>query len=105
VSTSRYQRLRESALLKTLGASRRQVIQVVLAEYVALGVLSALAALILAIGAGWALTRFLFEIPFRLPLGQAAGLIGTTAVLAVLIGVWGSLEVIRRTPLEVLRET
>lgn len=105
VSTSRYQRLRESALLKTLGASRRQVIQVVLAEYVALGVLSALAALMLAIGAGWALTRFLFEIPFRLPLGQAAGLIGTTAVLAVLIGVWGSLEVIRRTPLEVLRET
>ena len=105
VSTSRYQRLRESALLKTLGASRRQVIQVVLAEYVALGVLSALAALILAIGAGWALTRFLFEIPFRLPLGQAAALIGTTALLAVLIGGWGSLEVIRRTPLEVLRET
>jgi len=105
VSTSRYQRLRESALLKTLGASRRQVIQVVLAEYVALGVLSAIAALILAIGAGWALARFLFDIPFHLPLGQAAGLIGMTALLAVLIGVWGSLEVIRRTPLEVLRET
>ena len=105
VSTSRFQRLRESALLKTLGASRRQVIQVVLAEYIAIGLLAALAAFILASLAGWALAHFLFEIPFRLPIRQAATLIGGTAVLAVLIGAWGSIEVVRRTPLEVLRET
>ncbi len=105
VSTSRYQRLRESALLKTLGASRRQVIQVVLAEYIALGLLASAAALVLAIGAGWALAHFLFDIPFRLPLGQAAGLVAGMAVLAVCIGAWGSIEVVRRTPLEVLRET
>jgi putative ABC transport system permease protein len=105
VSTSRYQRLRESALLKTLGASRRQVIQVVLAEYIAIGLLASVAALLLAIGAGWALAHFLFELPFRLPLGQAAGLVAGTAVLAVCIGAWGSIEVVRRTPLEVLRET
>jgi putative ABC transport system permease protein len=105
VSTSRYQRLRESALLKTLGASRRQVVQVVLAEYIALGLLASAAALVLAIGAGWALAHFLFEITFRLPLGQVAGLIAGTALLAVCIGAWGSIEVMRRTPLEVLRET
>ncbi len=103
VSTSRYQRMRESALLKTLGASRRQVIQVVLAEYVALGVLSAVAALMLAIAAGWALSRLLFDLPFRLPLGAVAGLVGGMAVLAVVIGVWGSIDVVRRTPLEALR--
>ncbi len=105
VSTSRFQRLRESALLKTLGASRRQVLQVVLAEYLAIGLLASVAAFILAALAGWALAHFLFEIPFRLPLRQAATLIGGTAVLAVLIGTWGSVEVVRRTPLEVLRET
>lgn len=104
VSTSRYQRLRESALLKTLGASRRQVIQVVLAEYIALGLLASIAALLLATAAGWALAHFLFDIPFHLPLGQAAGLVGGMAVLAVCIGAWGSVEVVRRTPLEVLRE-
>jgi putative ABC transport system permease protein len=105
VSTSRYQRLRESALLKTLGASRRQVIQVVLAEYLALGVLASVAALVLAIAAGWALAHFLFDIPFRLPLAQVGGLIALTGAIAVAIGAWGSIEVVRRTPLEVLRET
>ncbi|MBA2628040.1 MAG: FtsX-like permease family protein, partial [Gemmatimonadales bacterium] len=103
VSTSRHQRVREGALLKTLGATRRQVLQVVLAEYVALGVLSAAAALVLAIGSGWALAFFLFDLPFRLPLASVAALVGSMALLAVIVGLWGSLEVVRRTPLEVLR--
>lgn len=103
VSTSRHQRLRESALLKTLGASRRQVLQIVFAEYLALGVLAALAALILAIGAGWLLAHFLFELPFHLPLVQVFALVAAMGAVAVAIGVWGSLDVVRRTPLESLR--
>ena len=43
LSASRFQRMRESALLKTLGAQRSQVLRVLLAEYMALGSLAGLA--------------------------------------------------------------
>src|SRR5512134_774609 len=68
VATSRYQRAREAVLLKTLGATRAQVLRVALAEYASLGALAALAALALSTAAGWALTRFLFEQRFAWPL-------------------------------------
>lgn len=103
VATSRFQRVREGALLKTIGATRGQILRIVLAEYLALGLLAAAAAVILSAGAGWGLARFLFEIPFRFPAGAFIGLTGATAVLTVAVGLWGSIEVLRRTPLEVLR--
>ena len=103
VATSRYQRIREGALLKTLGATRDQVLRIVFAEYLALGLLAAGAAVILSAGAGWALARFLFEVPFRFPAAALLTVVGLTAALTVAVGLWGSLEVVRRTPLDVLR--
>jgi putative ABC transport system permease protein len=103
VATSRYQRVREGALLKTLGATRSQVLRVVFAEYLALGLLAATAAVGLSAAAGWALARFMFEVPFAFPVEAIVGVIGLTSLLTVAVGVWGSVEVIRKTPLEVLR--
>ena len=48
LATSRYQRLREAVLLKTLGATRRQLLQIVRVEYLGLGVLGALTAVALS---------------------------------------------------------
>ena len=103
VATSRYQRVREGALLKTLGATRNQVLRIVLAEYLALGLLAAAVAVLLSVGAGWALSRFLFEVSFDFPGGALLSVVGLTAALTVGVGLWGSLEVVRRTPLDVLR--
>lgn len=103
VATSRYQRVREGALLKTLGATRGQVFRVVLAEYLALGLLAAVAAVGLSAAAGWALARFLFEVPFAFPASAIAGVVILTTLLTVTVGLWGSVEVVRKTPLEVLR--
>ncbi len=103
VATSRYQRVREGALLKTLGATRWQVLRIVLAEYLALGLLAAAVAVLLAVGAGWALSRFLFEVSFDFPAGALLAVVALTAALTVSVGLWGSLEVVRRTPLDVLR--
>ena len=61
VAASRYQRVREGALLRTLGARRPQLVRILLTEYAVLGALSAVAALLLSIAAGWALVRFVFE--------------------------------------------
>jgi putative ABC transport system permease protein len=103
VATSRYQRLREAVLLKTLGATRGQLLRIALAEYVSLGLLASAAALLLATAAGWALVRFVFDSRFSLPAGALSATAVVIVALTVLVGMWTSAEVVRKPPLEVLR--
>src|SRR3954470_5331513 len=104
LASSRFQRIREGALLRSLGATRNQVYRVVLAEYLSLGLLASAVALVLSAGAGWAVARFVFEGTFSLPLLPMAGLAATIVLLTVAVGVGNSRDVVRRAPLEVLRE-
>ncbi len=104
IAASRYQRLRESVLLRTLGAQRAQIRAILLTEYAALGGLAAAAGGLLGIAAAWALVRFVFDFPFTVPLLPVAVVIGGTVLLAVIVGAAGSRPVVRNTPLEVLRE-
>ncbi|HXI19867.1 MAG TPA: FtsX-like permease family protein, partial [Gemmatimonadales bacterium] len=103
LATSRYQRVREAALLKTLGATRHQVIRIMVTEYAALGLAAALVATVLATVAGWAITRWVFEIPFAVPWSGFALLALGLVLLTVLTGLWTSLDTFRRTPMVVLR--
>jgi putative ABC transport system permease protein len=103
LATSRFQRLREAALLKTLGATRRQVMLVMVTEYAALGALAAIVATGLASLGGWALTKWVFEVPFVMP-WAAFGLLGLVLLLlAVVTGLWTSTALFRQSALEVLR--
>ncbi|HEV8358345.1 MAG TPA: FtsX-like permease family protein, partial [Gemmatimonadales bacterium] len=104
VSASRLQRIREAVLLKTLGATRAQVLRILIAEYVALGSLAALASVALASAAGWALARWVFEAPFRLPGLELGGLTLLLVALTLAVGLWNSAEILKRAPLAVLRE-
>jgi putative ABC transport system permease protein len=103
LATNRFQRIREGALLRTLGATRAQLWRVVLAEYVSLGAVAALVALVLAGAAGWALTRFVFDGRFTLPVVPFAALGASVVGLTVAVGLANSRDVLRRPPLEVLR--
>jgi putative ABC transport system permease protein len=103
VLTSRAQRIRESVLLRTLGASRAQIRQVLVIEYLFLGVFASVTGLLLAVLASWALAAFLFEavfVPAGLPLVVAFLLV---LALTVVTGMLGSRGVTTRPPLEVLR--
>ena len=104
LSTSRYQRMRESALLKTLGARRSLVRQVLLAEYTSLGVLAGLTGALLGVCSAWALVELFFELDFQLPLGRVAAVWLVVVALTVVTGFANSRGVLRRTPLETLRE-
>ncbi|HEV8599857.1 MAG TPA: FtsX-like permease family protein [Gemmatimonadales bacterium] len=104
VSASRLQRIREAVLLKTLGATRRQVLHILVAEYTALGVLAAFASVALASGAGWALTKWVFETEFYLPALQLLSLTVLLIGLTLGVGLWNSAEILKRAPLAVLRE-
>ncbi|PYQ25083.1 MAG: hypothetical protein DMF79_00195 [Acidobacteria bacterium] len=103
VAASRYQRVREAVLLRTLGATRGQLLRILLAEYASLGVLAAATAILLSAAAAWALVRFGFDAAFALPVPALLALAGVVVVLTIVVGLLGSAEVLRRPPLEVLR--
>ena len=104
LATSRFQRVREGALLRTLGATRGQVFRIVLAEYLWLGLLASAVALVLATASGWALSRFVFEGEFSLPVAPMTVLALIIVTLTVMVGLANSREVVRQPPLEVLRQ-
>lgn len=103
LATSRYQRVRESLLLRTLGASTSTIREVLAAEYFALGALAGLTGAALAIVASWALSRFLFELPFRFPALPLLLLALGTAALTTLVGLSTTRDVVRQAPLAGLR--
>ncbi|WP_229725160.1 ABC transporter permease [Hymenobacter baengnokdamensis] len=104
VLISRYQRTRESVLLRTLGASRRQILRITVLEYALLGFLAALAGVLLAGLAAWALAVWVFETPFvSSSLLWLPALVGLVAGLTALIGGLNSRSVLNQPPLAVLR--
>ncbi len=103
VTTSRYQKIKEAVLLRTLGASRGQIVKILLIEYLLLGSLATLAGLGLSLAASWALTALVFKTDFRAPLAALALLAAGTVSLVVAIGVANTRGVWSRPPLEVLR--
>jgi putative ABC transport system permease protein len=103
VVVSRMQRVQESVLLKTLGAARSTVLQIMSIEYLFLGVLAAGTGSFLSIAAAWALSTFVFEGPLLLaPWPLIGGLVVVTA-LTIIIGLINSRGIYNRPPLDVLR--
>ena len=103
VLTGRYQRIQESILLRTLGASRAQVLKVLVAEYLLLGLCASATGVGLALTAAWALARFAFELNFQPPLLATFGAIVIVCSLTVGTGLMMSRGMLKRPPLEILR--
>jgi putative ABC transport system permease protein len=101
--TGRFQRIQESILLRTLGASRSQIFRVLLVEYLALGLLAALTGVVLATSAAWALSVFVFKAGFTLPLAPQLVALLAVPALTVLAGLMMSRGVLNHPPLAVLR--
>lgn len=104
VINSKFVRIRENVLLRTIGARTRQITKITLIEYAWLGLFSALTGMILSLGGGWLLTKFFFEITFAFDWLELL-IIGCGVVfLTVSIGWFNSREVINTPPLQVLRK-
>ena len=104
IATSRYQRTRESILLKTLGAKSKTIRHILATEYFALGSFAGLAGVALATIGGWIAVTFLFEMTFHLPAIPLLAFWIGTAVLTTIIGLANSRDVVRRTPLAGMRD-
>lgn len=104
LAASRVQRIREGALLKTLGARKRQVLVVLLTEYLALGTLATATGLALSWVAAWLLVPRVFEVEFATRWTPMLVVWMAVAGLTVLVGLAGSRGLLTRPPLAVLRE-
>ena len=104
VAMTKFQRVYEAAIYRTLGAGTRLMAAMVAVEY---GLLGSLAGLLGAAGAfalSWALAKYLFDIVWR----PAPGLLGVgailTAILVCVVGLVASADVLWKRPLDRLRE-
>jgi len=104
VMISKFQRIQESVLLRTMGASRSQIFKINTLEYFLLGSLSALTGILISVGVSMGLAKFSFNtilVPDWIPM-----LIGYVAItgLTVFIGLLNSRDVVNKPPLEILRK-
>jgi putative ABC transport system permease protein len=104
VLISKYQRIQESVLLRTLGASRKQIFYITALEYFFLGALAAATGIVLSLGVSWLLATFVFETQFALQWLPLLVVFVAVCLLTVFIGLINSRAVVRRPPLEILRE-
>jgi putative ABC transport system permease protein len=103
VAMTKFQRVYEAAVFKTLGANTRTIARMLLLEY---GVLGSLAGAIGSLGAivlTWGVSKYALEIPWRVAPSEHVGGVVLTAALVAAIGVLSSLDVLRNKPLATLR--
>lgn len=96
-------RLRESVLLRTLGASARQVRTILVVEFMALGVISALTGLVLAVAANAALAKSVFKGNPWPDFSLLCWAFVITSGFSIVGGLILSRGVSRHPPLEILR--
>jgi putative ABC transport system permease protein len=102
--SGRYQRLKESVLLRTLGASRAQIWRILCAEYLFLGLLASATGIVLAIAGSWALAKFVFKLDYTPGLSSLGFTAVTVPLLTIGIGLLTSYGVGSTPPLAILRE-
>jgi putative ABC transport system permease protein len=103
LAQSRAQRLYESVLLRTLGATRGLIARAFAVEYGLLGLVAGLAGVATGAATAWTVLRFVLDVPASLDVAPlAAGLLGSVG-LAVAVGFLGSFRLLGKKPLPVLR--
>jgi putative ABC transport system permease protein len=105
IATTQDERRYDAAVLRTLGASERQLAAAQVAEFLALGALAGLLAAAGATATGYALADRVFDIPFGWnPALWVIGVVGSAACVA-LAGWLGTRSTLRQPPLAALRES
>lgn len=103
IAMTKYHRLYESAILKTLGAKRKLIILITLIEYGVLGLLAGLIGSTAAIILSWSVSKYALEITWSFaPSINVVG-VALTLLLVAAIGVLSSWDVMLKKPLGILR--
>ncbi len=103
IAMTKYHRLYESAILKTLGAKRKLIVLITLIEYGVLGLLAGVIGSAAAIILSWSVSKYALEIGWSFtPSINFVG-VALTLLLVTVIGVISSWDVMIKKPLGILR--
>lgn len=103
VAMTKFQRVYEAAIFKTLGASSRAIAAMLMVEYGLLGTIAGAIGSFGALALGWGVSRFALDIPWRPVLHENVTGTVATSLLIMIIGVAASADVLKRKPLAALR--
>ncbi len=103
VAMTKFQRLFDAAVFRTLGANARLIAVMYLFEYGVLGTLAGMVGSIGALALTWVLTRQVLDVPWTPAPAVNVGGVLVTAVVVLVVGVASSVDVLRRKPLLTLR--
>jgi putative ABC transport system permease protein len=105
IAMTKFSRLYEAAILKTLGARRKVIVLIAVTEYGVLGLVAGVIGSLGSIGVTWGLSSYgRTNVPWHLqPAVNIIGVVGTVA-LVIAVGVLASWDVIAKKPLGTLRE-
>jgi putative ABC transport system permease protein len=103
LATTRYRRLYESVVLKTLGATRLLIAGSFATEYAFMGAVAGLIGTILASVLSWGVLYFIFELPWTLQPMRLMGGIFLTVMLTLGVGFLSTFRILGQRPLTILR--
>jgi putative ABC transport system permease protein len=104
IAAARASRTYDNVILRVLGASRRQLLLLQLAEYGLLAAVLALVALVLGGAIGWMVITLLFDFDWLPDWPRVLAVLGAGLVLVLGFALAGSLPLLRARPAQALRE-
>ncbi|MDH5604910.1 MAG: FtsX-like permease family protein, partial [Cyclobacteriaceae bacterium] len=104
VINSKYARLKENVLLRTVGAMQKQIVGLTLLEYSYLGFFAGLTGILLSLLSGYGLSLFLFEVIFLPDISGLFVIWLGVILLTVSVGWFNTRSILNKSPLEVLRK-
>lgn len=104
VASTKFRRLKEAAILKTLGADRGMVASILAYEYAALGIIAALIGVALSQLLSWAVMTYLIKTHWHLRPAPIIWSFLLAVTLTALTGLLSSLDVLNNKPFQTLRK-
>lgn len=104
IASTKFRRMKESAILKTLGAKRSVVASILGYEYAMLGVIAATIGVLLSTGLSWAVMEYIVKSDWHLRVVPLTWALLTAILLTTITGIVSSLDVLRNKPVHTLRK-
>jgi putative ABC transport system permease protein len=103
IASTKYRRLKESAIIKILGAKRNKIAGILGVEYITIGVLASIVGVGLSSGLSWAVMTYLVKAPWHPRIDVMLWTLVLSIALTTFIGIISSLDVLKNKPLQTLR--